>query len=104
MRVVEMFPMEELAAFCRRWKIRELAVFGSALRPDFTAESDLDLMVAFAEDADWGLLDHIKMQQELESLFQRGVDLVTKRAVETSQNPLLRQEILGTATVIFSES
>ncbi|PWH19524.1 MAG: hypothetical protein DDG58_04745 [Ardenticatenia bacterium] len=54
--------MAEIAEFCRRWKIRELAVFGSVLHPDFNVASDVELLVTFEDDAEWGLLDHIRMQ------------------------------------------
>ena len=53
---------ERLATYCRRWKISELAVFGSILRDDFRADSYLDVLVTFAPDADWSLLDHVAMQ------------------------------------------
>lgn len=98
---VETLPVAGIAEFCRRWRIRELAVFGSVLRPDFGPESDIDVMVTFEDGADWSLLDHTRMEQELRDLFQRDVDLVTKRAVENSQNWVRREEILGTASVIF---
>jgi len=96
-------PMNEITQFCHRWKIRELAVFGSVLRADFDSESDIDVIVTFADDVDWSLLDHIRMQQELQIILGRNVDLVTKRAVERSQNWLRRKEILSTASVIFPE-
>jgi len=96
-------PMDKIAKFCQRWKIRELALFGSALRDDFGPDSDLDILVTFDADAEWGLFDHIKMQQELQALLQRNVDLISKRALARSQNWLRRQEILNTAQVLFSE-
>jgi predicted nucleotidyltransferase len=96
-------PMDKIANFCRRWKASELAMFGSALRDDFSPESDLDLLISFGPDADWGLLDHVKMQQELQELLQRNVDLVSKRAIEQSGNWLRRKEILTSARVLFSE-
>jgi predicted nucleotidyltransferase len=99
----EMLPMVEIGKFCERWKIQELAVFGSVLRADFDSESDVDVIVAFDDDAEWSLLDHIRMQQELQVLLQRDVDLVTKRAVEKSQNWVRRKEILSTASVVFPE-
>lgn len=79
-------PETELADFCRRWRIRELALFRSVLRDDFDEESDLDILVAFAPDADWSLLDHMRMEQELEALLGRNVDLVSRRSVERSRN------------------
>ncbi len=100
-RVTELFPLNEIAEFCKRWKVQELAVFGSALREDFGPESDIDLIVTFEEGADWSLLDHIRMQEELRDIFGREVDLVTKRAVEHSHNWVRRKEILRTAMIIY---
>ena len=99
--LVEILPMDKIAEFCRRWKIQEMAVFGSVLRADFDLESDIDVIVTFDEDAEWSLLDHIRMQQELQAILQRDVDLVTRHAVERSQNWIRRQEILSTASIIF---
>ena len=93
-------PDETLAEFCQRWKIRELALFGSALRDDFRADSDIDLLVTFADDAAWGLLAHMQMQHELEAILQRPVDLISRRALEQSPNWLRRHAILDTAQVL----
>ena len=92
---------EALAEFCRRWKVAELALFGSALREDFGPESDVDVLVTFATDADWSLFDHVKMEQELKALFKRDVDLVSRRAIERSQNWIRRKNILSTAQVVY---
>ena len=94
-------PQEQIADFCRRWQIRELALFGSALRDDLGPDSDVDILVTFAPGAKWSLLDHVKMEQELAGLFHSRVDLLTKRAVERSPNWILRREILSTAEVIY---
>ena len=93
---------QEISDFCRRWRITELALFGSVLRDDFDAESDLDILVAFAPDADWSLLDHVQMEQELEGLLGRKVDLLSRRSVERSRNWLRRKEILDTAEVVYA--
>ena len=94
------FETPALAEFCRRWKIAELAVFGSALREDFRPESDIDLLVTFRPDADWGLLDQVTMEEELSSLVGRKVDLVSRRAVERSANWIRRRAILDSAQLI----
>ena len=92
----------ELAAFCQRWQITELALFGSALRTDFGPESDIDLLVTFAPSAEWSLLDHMGMELELVELLHREVDLIDRNTLERG-NPTQRQaEILKTAQVIFS--
>lgn len=95
-------PQDQLVDFCQRWKIRELALFGSVLRSDFSPVSDVDLLVTFSEDASWSLLDHVQMQQELEAIFKRRVDLLTRRAVEQSQNPIRRDAILSTARPLIA--
>lgn len=93
---------DQLVEFCRRWKIRELALFGSVLRPDFSPQSDVDLLVTFDEGTNWSLFDHVQMQQELEALLKRKVDLLTRRAVEQSQNPIRREAILRTARTLIA--
>ena len=94
-------PTTEIAQFCQRWLIRELALFGSVLRDDFGPDSDVDVLVTFSAEADWGLLDHVQMQQELQALLRRNVDLMSRRALERSRNWMLRNEILNTAEILF---
>jgi len=92
---------DRVAQFCRKWKIAELALFGSVLRPDFKAESDVDVLVRFAPDADVGLLDHLAMEEELSAILGRPVDLVSRRAVERSRNQIRREAILSRAELIY---
>src|SRR5438132_11610312 len=92
---------EALEGFCKRWKIRELDLFGSALRPDFRSTIDIDLLATFEPNAGWGLLAHLQMKSDLENLLGRPVDLVNKRAIERSSNFLRRNAILNTAEVIY---
>ncbi len=95
-------PKEKIVDFCRRWKITEFALFGSVLREDFSPESDVDVLVSFAPDARWSLLDHVEMQDELKIIFGRNVDLISKRGIERSRNPIRRKEILESAEVIYA--
>jgi predicted nucleotidyltransferase len=101
-RLKAIIPSREVSSFCQRWRIIEFAVFGSALRDDFGPGSDLDVLVTFDPDANWSLLDHLKMENELASLLKRDIDLFTRRAVEQSHNWLRRREILDTAEVIYA--
>jgi predicted nucleotidyltransferase len=94
-------PQDIIADFCRRWKINEFALFGSVLRSDFGPESDLDILVTFTPEADWSLFDHVRMQQELNLLLNRKIDLFSRRAVEQSHNEPRRREILDTAQAIY---
>jgi len=90
-----------LADVCRRWKIVELDVFGSVARGEAGPESDVDLLVTFLPDAEWGLLDHAAIEDDLAAVFGRRVDLVTRRAVERSRNALRKKEILASARPIY---
>jgi predicted nucleotidyltransferase len=90
---------DALRTFCERWKIRELAVFGSVLRDDFSATSDVDVLVSFETGAPVTAFDLVDMRDELQQLFGRGVDLVEKQAL---LNPFRRREILRTARVLYA--
>ena len=92
-------PREPLRAFCGKWRVRELAVFGSALREDFAADSDVDFLVRFKPDAPWDLWDLTDMREELRDLVGREVDLVEQEAL---RNPHRKREILGTREVIYA--
>ena len=71
----------EIAALCKRWKIRRLDIFGSALRDDFGPDSDVDLLVEYAQEATWTLFDEARIQEELEELFRRPIDLISRNAL-----------------------
>jgi len=89
----------ELADFCRKWRVRELSLFGSALREDFRADSDVDVLVSFEPSAGWSLLDLVTMREELETLVGRHVDLVE---LEALRNPYRRAAILNTKRVLYA--
>ncbi len=89
---------ELLEALCRRWRVRELALFGSAVRHDFGPESDVDVLVSSDKDAAWSLWDLVTMQDGLAALFGRPVDLVER---EGPSNPFRRKRILETSRVIY---
>lgn len=91
----------QLEDFCQRWKITELSLFGSALRDDFRPDSDIDLLVRFASDARWSLLDHVRIEREFSELLGRKVDLVSKRGVENSRNWIIRRNILNSAELVY---
>ncbi len=88
--------------FCRKWKIRELKVFGSILRDDFRPDSDIDFLADFDEDCEWDLFDHVDMKVELAGIVGREVDLVSRSGVEASRNRFYIKEILGTAESIHA--
>jgi predicted nucleotidyltransferase len=94
-------PPSSLDALCRRWQIRELLLFGSALRDDFSAESDLDLVVDFLPGADPTLYDLATLAVELEVLTGRRIDLHTLRGVEGDRNRLRRRRIVETMVPVY---
>ena len=92
-------PGDKIRSFCRHWKVRELSLFGSALRADFRPDSDVDILVSFFEDARWSLFDLVDMADELAVLFGRPVDLVEKDAL---RNPFRREASLPTRKIIYA--
>jgi predicted nucleotidyltransferase len=88
----------QISAFCDRWQITEVALFGSVLRDDFRPDSDIDVLLTFASDSKWSLFDWVDMKDELERLFNRQVDIADKEGLK---NPYRRHEILHTQQVIY---
>ena len=97
-------PLPSIAELCRRYGVRELAVFGSALRDDFTSQSDVDFLVTFRnDDAGPWMAKHLALREELARLTNRHVDLVTRHAIESSPNYIRRDHILESVQVVYEE-
>ena len=97
-------PQEEIAEFCRKWNVSEFALFGSVLRDDFRPDSDVDVLVSWAPESRISLFDYPEMKEELEAIFGRKVDLVSKRGVEQSSNWIRRKSILESARVVYGSA
>jgi predicted nucleotidyltransferase len=92
-------PTASIAEFCRRWKVREFGLIGSALRDDFPASSDVDVVVTFAPDAEWDLFDIVRMREDLAGIFGRDVDLIEEPAV---RDPYVLASIRRTKRVLYA--
>lgn len=92
-------PMDAIAAFCRKWEIVEFALFGSVLTDDFRPDSDVDVLVTFAENQSWSLWNLVEMKEELGAILGREVDLVEKSSL---RNPFRRHAILVTKRVVYA--
>ena len=92
-------PRKKISEFCRRWAVVEFSLFGSALRPDFRPDSDVDVLVEFAPNAHIGW-EIIQIQDELAALFGgRAIDLVTYKAL----NPHIRPQVLASAVTLYEQ-
>ena len=92
-------PIDALCEICRRHGVRELSVFGSVLEDDFRPDSDVDFLVVFDSDdlGPWmGRL--FDLQEELERLLGRKVDLVLKKNLKW----VLRDRVLASAKVLYA--
>jgi len=89
---------EQIAAYCRRNRIKELSVFGSVLRSDFRADSDIDLLIEFMPEARVGLIAFSRMQRELSAIIGRPVDLVPKDGLK----PYIRQAVLDSSRIVYA--
>ena len=92
-------PKGRIRDFCRKCKIAELSLFGSVIREDFRPDSDVDVMVTFAKEAQWSLYDWVDMIGELREIFGRDVDLLSSQSI---RNPFRRHEILKTRETLYA--
>ena len=95
------FDREKIIDSCRRSKIVEFAFFGSVLGDNFRADSDVDVLVTFMPDTHYSFVDLIHMQDELEQVFGRKVDLVERKSVEDSHNYIRRKHILNSVESVY---
>lgn len=94
-------PSGAIADFCRKWRIAKLELFGSAMRDDFGAESDVDFLVSFDQDARWSLFDLVDAEDELTDIVGRTVDLVERGPIEVSSNWIRRKAILERVRTVY---
>ncbi|MGD0411275.1 MAG: nucleotidyltransferase domain-containing protein [Verrucomicrobiota bacterium] len=98
-------PLEQVADFCHRWGIARLEIFGSALRPDFGPDSDVDFLFIpgprFQRDKAHGPWMSDPMAEELSALLGRPVDLLDRSRVERMENWIKRRHILQTALTVY---
>jgi uncharacterized protein len=92
----------KLTAFCEKWKITKLELFGSVLRDDFRPDSDVDVLATLVPNAGWTLFDWVIMAEELETIIGRKIDILTRRSIESSENYLLRRGILQNTKQIYA--
>jgi len=90
-------PQEQIADFCRRHHIRWLAVFGSVLRDDFRADSDVDVLVEFEPEQHYTYFTLAQIEDDLSSLLGRKVDLHMPKTL----HPFLRDKVLGQAEALY---
>ena len=93
---------ERLKEICRNYSIKELAIFGSAMRSDFNSESDIDLLIEFEPDTRISLFDIVDLKKEFEEVFGRAVDIVSKNAIKRSRNHLRKKNILENYKVVYA--
>jgi len=93
-------PREPLADFCRRHRIRKLALFGSALRQDFQPESDVDMSVEFEPGTRMGLIRLAGLELELGEIIGRKVDLNTAGCL----SPYFRERVLSEAEIQYERT
>lgn len=93
--------MEQIEAFCKKWNVQEFSLFSSVLTDNFRPDSDIDVMVEFKPKARRSLFDMVSMNDELETIFGRDVDLMTRKAIEQSRNYIRRKSILSSMEVVY---
>ena len=93
----------KIKVFCKKWKIQELAIFGSFIRDDFNDQSDIDVLITFLPKVTWGF-EIAELREELSLIFNRKIDLLNKRSLELSKNSYKKDEILKSCKVIYDQA
>jgi predicted nucleotidyltransferase len=88
-----------VSEFCRRWDLRELSIFGSAVQGTMHARSDVDVLIELPAGRYPDIDEWDAMRDELAQMFGRTIDLVSKRGIE---NPFLRHHILTNREVLYA--
>jgi len=96
-----LISQDQIEKFCRKHRIKALALFGSVLRNDFRPDSDVDVLVEFEPDTRPRFYELLDMQAELSAILGRKVDLVEKRLVERSENYIRRRNILSQVEPVY---
>lgn len=92
---------ENIVSFCQQFKIKELALFGSILRDDFSVNSDVDFLITLSADNKLNWIYFQLMEEELKKMINRDIDIIFKDNLEKSANWIRKKEILTTAEVIY---
>ncbi len=88
----------QIVEVCRRYRVKELSLFGSTARGDFDDESDVDLLVEFDPEAEVGFLTLSRLQRELAAIIQRPIDLVPKLGLK----PVIKQDVLADTELLYA--
>jgi len=99
MDISKIIPLNQITAFCQKWQITELAVFGSILGDQFRDESDIDFLVTFEPRANISLFELAQAQLDLKNIVGREVDLVEKAAL---RNPFRKNNIYKNMKVLYA--
>jgi predicted nucleotidyltransferase len=89
----------DIASLCKKYHIDELSIFGSSIRDDFNAASDIDILVSFSNESNINLFDLMDLEKEFSELVKREVDIVEKEALK---NPIRKDRILSTREIIYA--
>ena len=93
---------EEIRKICEKWGISEFSVFGSYVRNELKEDSDVDVLISFKDNVRCTLFDLAHLQSELEKIFGRKVEIITKRGLENSRNYIRKNAILSEAKLIYA--
>ena len=89
----------EVINICKKYFIKELSLFGSSIRDDFTQNSDIDILVSFEQNLTITLFDIIELEDELSKIFNKEVAILEK---ESLKNPIRKNKILSTREIIYA--
>jgi predicted nucleotidyltransferase len=93
---------DALASICKKWGIGSVAIFGSAIRDDYSPQSDIDLLIEYLPGVRHSLFEYGSMNEDFSQVFGRTVDLIHAEGIRRSRNPIRREHILRSAKPFYN--
>ena len=90
---------DDIVQLCKKYFIKELSIFGSSIRDDFTLNSDVDILISFDKNSEITLFDIMDLEKDFSKLINKEVDIVEKEALK---NPIRKSQIMSTREVIYA--
>ncbi|HWA07559.1 MAG TPA: nucleotidyltransferase domain-containing protein [Ignavibacteria bacterium] len=94
---------EKIQKFCKKWKINELSLFGSYITERFDSQSDIDVLIDYDLSLQYGFFELIEMKNELEDIYGREIDLLTRNGIEKSRNIFRKNSILNNLQRVYGK-
>jgi len=94
---------EALTLFCRKQRLKELAIYGHVLEPSYPKDASIEVMIGYVNARQWVRLTNDEMSSLLTTLFGRECKVIERTEVDVSENPILRRRFFRSVKTLYLE-